>query len=601
MVNLRDWTRHMELIQWIEQIAHLTNPDSIHLCDGSFEEYQQLTQLMCLQKTAIALNPSKRPNSFLVRSNPHDVARIENRTFICSPTAEQAGPTNHWADPKMMKDKLRSLFQGAMRGRTMYVIPFCMGPLESPMSLIGIEITDSPYVVCNMAIMTGMGKAVLDVLGTTGTFIPCLHSVGVPLKEGKHGNSWPCQHKEKYIAHFPQEPSIWSYGSGYGGNALLGKKCLALRIASAKAGKEGWLAEHMLIIRVTSPEGKSKYFVGAFPSACGKTNLAMLKSTLDGWEVTCVGDDIAWMHVGKDGKIYAINPETGFFGVAPGTSYSTNPNVMQTIKNNTIFTNVALTEDQDVWWEGMSIDPPPHLTDWQGNSWNASAQKMAAHPNSRFTAPIDQCPVIDPAFNDPEGVPIEGIIFGGRRTSLMPLVFQSFSWEHGVFLGTAMSSETTSAAAGEVGKLRHDPFAMLPFCGYHMGEYFQHWLAMGKKIKPSHCPKIFHVNWFRKSSSGNFLWPGFGENIRVLKWMFERIEAVDNAENTAIGFIPKQNTFALNGLDMSASTWRELFAVDPSQWQKEIEELQKFYKIFGEQLPSEITKQLHQLQTRLGL
>ncbi|GAB4192928.1 MAG: phosphoenolpyruvate carboxykinase (GTP) [Simkaniaceae bacterium] len=598
-VDLADWTSHQGLIQWIKEIAELTAPDTIHLCDGSQQEYDNLTELMVRQGTAIKLNPQKRPNSFLVRSDPEDVARVEDRTFICSQKKEDAGPTNNWMDPQEMKGILKELFRGCMKGRTMYVIPFSMGPLGSSLSLIGVEISDSPYVVCNMGIMTRMGKKVLETLGEDKEFIPCLHSVGVPLEKGSQDVPWPCRtQEEKYIVHFPEERSIWSFGSGYGGNALLGKKCLALRIASVMGRDEGWLAEHMLIIGVTNPEGKTRYFTGAFPSACGKTNLSMLNSPLPGWKISFIGDDIAWMRFGNDGRLHAINPETGFFGVAPGTSYTSNPNAMESIKANTIFTNVARTDEGDIWWEGMSKSPPPHLTDWKGNSWTPESEEKAAHPNARFTAPIEQCPLIDPAYDDPKGVPISGIIFGGRRSSLIPLVFEAYNWQHGVFVGSNLSSEMTAAAVGEVGSLRHDPFAMLPFCGYHMGDYFRHWLNIGKMTEEEKLPKIFYVNWFKKSDEGEYIWPGFGANARVLKWMFERCEEKDNAEKSPIGWLPKKDALDLSGMELSSEKLSELFAINPEDWRKEAEDLQEYYKMFGSKLPEELLDELRKWKKR---
>lgn len=577
--------KHPKLSQWIQEIQALCQPDKVVLCNGSKEEHEAVCQELVDKGVFVAL--TKRPGSFWCRSDPSDVARVEDRTFICSLKKEDAGPTNHWKDPHEMKKTLLQLFNGCMKGRTMYVIPFSMGPFGSSLSVIGVQITDSLYVVANTYIMARMGKKALEVLGTEGEFVPCLHSVGVPLDKGQKDAVWPCRKEDKYIVQFPEERTIWSFGSGYGGNALLGKKCLALRIASVKARDEKWMAEHMLIVGITNPEGKKQFFVAAFPSACGKTNLAMLQSTLPGWKVECVGDDIAWMKLGKDGRLYAINPEYGFFGVAPGTSNKSNPNAMKAISKNSIFTNVALTDDGDVWWEGMTDDPPNHLTDWKGNSWTPKSKEKAAHPNSRFTAPAKQCPVIDPAFEDVNGVPISGIIFGGRRESVVPLVIESFSWQHGTFLGASLSSEMTAAAAGKIGALRHDPFAMLPFCGYHMGDYFGHWLEMGK-ILGDKAPRIYHVNWFRKSSDGKFLWPGFGENMRVLKWIFERCEGSATAKSSPVGNLPETFDAA-----------PELFEIDRGQWKEELKGLREYFKLFDDRLPEGIHEELDNLESRL--
>lgn len=579
--------KHPKLSQWIQEIQALCQPDKVVLCNGSKEEHEAVCQELVDKGVFVAL--TKRPGSFWCRSDPSDVARVEDRTFICSLKKEDAGPTNHWKDPHEMKKTLLQLFNGCMKGRTMYVIPFSMGPFGSSLSVIGVQITDSLYVVANTYIMARMGKKALEVLGTEGEFVPCLHSVGVPLDKGQKDAVWPCRKEDKYIVQFPEERTIWSFGSGYGGNALLGKKCLALRIASVKARDEKWMAEHMLIVGITNPEGKKQFFVAAFPSACGKTNLAMLQSTLPGWKVECVGDDIAWMKLGKDGRLYAINPEYGFFGVAPGTSNKSNPNAMKAISKNSIFTNVALTDDGDVWWEGMTDDPPNHLTDWKGNSWTPKSKEKAAHPNSRFTAPAKQCPVIDPAFEDVNGVPISGIIFGGRRESVVPLVIESLSWQHGTFLGASLSSEMTAAAAGKIGALRHDPFAMLPFCGYHMGDYFGHWLEMGK-ILGDKAPRIYHVNWFRKSSDGKFLWPGFGENMRVLKWIFERCEGSATAKSSPVGNLPETFDAA-----------PELFEIDRGQWKEELKGLREYFKLFGDRLPEGIHEELDNLESRLNV
>lgn len=588
--------QNQKLKAWIREVIELCEPARVYFCNGSEAEFRFLADDLVKKKTLIKLNEALRPNSYLARSDPADVARVEERTFICSLKESDAGPTNHWRDPNQMKEELNTLFRGCMRGRSLYVVPYSMGPLGSKIAHIGVELTDSPYVVLNMRLMTRMGQAVLDVLGD-GFFIPCLHSVGKPLAVGEKDSVWPCNPQKTAIVHFPEEKSIWSFGSGYGGNALLGKKCFALRIASVMGREQGWLAEHMLIVGVTNPKGKKKYFAAAFPSACGKTNLAMLRSNLPGWKIECVGDDIAWMKWGQDGRLYAINPEAGFFGVAPGTSKSSNPNALATCTANSVFTNVALTDDGDVWWEGLTDKPPEHLIDWLGQSWTPASDHAAAHPNSRFTAPARQCPVIDPAWEDPRGVPIEAIIFGGRRSSVVPLVYESLSWAHGTFIGCSISSETTAAATGEVGKLRHDPFAMLPFCGYHMGDYFGHWIEVGKRADPKKLPRIYGVNWFRKSKEGKYLWPGFGENIRVLKWIFERAEGTASGIETPIGILP--SSLDTTGLKIEESAMKELMSVDKKQWLDEASEMRHYLTLFGDKLPVTIKEELDGLEKRL--